>query len=499
MPGAPQVGFFGKLPSHGDFLRRRAPDPFVAPWDAWLQEAMAESRIALGDEWLDIYLTSPAWRFVADSGACGPDPVAGVLVPSVDRVGRYFPLTVVATLPRNADVVAAALRMDSFFDAVERLAIETLEAPEVELDAFDAALRTASGLTANGSGTASGLDPHAEAVLGDAAVAPVQVGLGAPPRLAEALLKLLSRRLAAVYHPVTLWWTEGSSAIDPSALICSGLPTPEMYTALLDGRWAERGWRTLSAARIDAEHAPEPELDSPVLLMFRSAAASHVGRVRTVNQDAYLARPESGIWVVADGVGGLAAGEIASRLVCDAFADLGAEATFDGLVEAAAERLHQVNGQLVRAALRSASGVRCGSTVVALLLRGDRLAILWAGDSRAYRYRDGRLLQLTRDHSVVESGAGSDVPANVITRAVGGDNVLELDALRDRLRPGDRFLLCSDGLTRMVDEDRLAEWAATASLEEGVDGMIRSSLDAGARDNVTVVLVEASPGQEPGF
>ena len=91
-----EVGFFGKLPSHGDFLRRRASDAFVDAWDAWLRECLAASREALGERWLDVYLTSPAWRFVCAAGTCGPAPVIGLMVPSVDRVGRYFPLTLVA-------------------------------------------------------------------------------------------------------------------------------------------------------------------------------------------------------------------------------------------------------------------------------------------------------------------------------------------------------------------------------------------------------------------
>ena len=102
------VGLFGKLPSHGDFLRRRTSDEFVDAWDAWLRECLAESRTALGDRWLDIYLTSPAWRFVCAAGACGPVPVIGLMVPSVDRVGRFFPLTLVAELPDDVSVVAAA-------------------------------------------------------------------------------------------------------------------------------------------------------------------------------------------------------------------------------------------------------------------------------------------------------------------------------------------------------------------------------------------------------
>ena len=93
LDGAVEIGLFGKLPSHGDFLRRRVSDAYVDAWDAWLRECLAESRAALGERWLDVYLTSPAWRFVCAPGACGPAPVMGLMVPSVDRVGRFFPLT----------------------------------------------------------------------------------------------------------------------------------------------------------------------------------------------------------------------------------------------------------------------------------------------------------------------------------------------------------------------------------------------------------------------
>jgi type VI secretion system ImpM family protein len=130
------VGFYGKLPSHGDFLRRRASDSFVTGWDAWLQAGMTASRSALGDAWLDTYLTSPVWRFACESGACGSTSVVGVLVPSIDRVGRYFPLTVVAELPVDVSVVTVATRGVPFFEAAERLLIETLAAETVNFERF---------------------------------------------------------------------------------------------------------------------------------------------------------------------------------------------------------------------------------------------------------------------------------------------------------------------------------------------------------------------------
>ena len=115
-----EVGLYGKLPSHGDFLRRRVSDAFVDAWDAWLREGLTASRAALGERWLNVYLTSPAWRFVCGPGACGPAPVLGLMAPSVDRVGRYFPLTVVVELPPETTLVSLPEEAREFFDNTER-------------------------------------------------------------------------------------------------------------------------------------------------------------------------------------------------------------------------------------------------------------------------------------------------------------------------------------------------------------------------------------------
>jgi len=132
------VGLYGKLPSHGDFLRRRVTEDFVEVWDEWLQRCMAASREALGNRWLDVYLTSPAWCFACAARACGSVPVIGLMVPSVDRVGRYFPLTLVARLPESVNVISAANETRSFFHSAERLVVETLATEHVDFEAFDA-------------------------------------------------------------------------------------------------------------------------------------------------------------------------------------------------------------------------------------------------------------------------------------------------------------------------------------------------------------------------
>ena len=489
-----EVGFYGKLPSHGDFLRRRVPDAFVAVWDRWLQECLLASRTSLADRWLDVYLTSPAWRFVSAPGALGPQGIIGLMVPSVDRVGRYFHLTFAATLPDGVDVVEAAEQGAVFLDRAEQLALETLAADSIDFDRFDRAVRDlAEHLEPLAARPPALLGAGADSVLADAESI-WRIGLDGSLAVGQVFRELCAQRLSALYDPCVVWWTEGSECVQPTCLIGKGLPRPDSFAALLDGAWFGQPWQPVPGLAEEAvQTATVQTAELPIDLAppsFRSVARSDVGRVRSVNQDSFLDRADIGLWVVADGVGGLSQGEVASRMVCDALADLMPDGGFEALVDAVGERLSTVNTHLVAQAQRESDPVHSGSTVVVLLTRGTRYAVLWAGDSRAYRLRDGVLEQLTRDHSETEvEGPGHG--SSAVTRAVGGEATLSLDTARGRVSPGDRFLLCSDGLTRIVPEPVIREWLARTDLREAVDGLVADTLKAGAPDNVTVVLVEA--------
>jgi type VI secretion system protein ImpM len=484
------VGFYGKLPSHGDFLRRRVSDQFVGVWDGWLQECLAASRAELGDRWLDIYLTSPAWRFACADGACGPAPLFGVMVPSVDRVGRYFPLTLVAELAGNASpFIGSVTRAEPFFRAAERLLIQTLESEFIELDQFDGELIQLGDRLETIHVAPAVVLESAGAVLQDRGDG-WQIPISSPGELGSAFEQMLTQHLSAVYEPMVLWWTDGSSRVQPSCVIGKGLPHPDMFTAMLDGGWRERRWRSVAARIETAAQLSDVLIDDPTPPRFRSAAASNAGCVREINQDSFIERTDVGIWGVADGLGGHSDGEVASRMVCDALAEVSVGASFEELIAVVRQRVGDVNDQLIRAATRPVNAVQSGSTLVALLARGSSYAVLWAGDSRAYRWRDGGLEQLTRDHSLVALEGGS-VDSHAITRAVGGEETLELDVVRERVHPGDRFLLCSDGLTRTVPDDRLAALLAHEDIAQAVDDLIKASLAAGAPDNVTALVVEA--------
>lgn len=483
------VGFYGKLPSHGDFLRRRVSDAFVEVWDGWLQASVAASRAALGVRWLDIYLTSPVWRFACASGACGPSPVIGLMVPSVDRVGRYFPLALIAEMARDVSPITAALESASFFERAEQLMVDALASDTLNFDAFDASVTALrSELRDDALMPPVLLDTSAAALVNDATTDRWHIPIGSASLLGTVFHQLLSARLGALYGPLVVWWTEGSSMVEPGCLITSGLPDPDGFASFLDGSWTARRWGNVSA-RVDVVLEKPPE--SPPS-RFRSAAATHVGRVRQVNQDAFLERSEIGLWAVADGLGGHRDGDIASRMVCDALADVNPQPSFADTIAAARQRLIQVNDQLLRERAHGPLAERSASTVVVLLARGSGGAMLWAGDSRVYRCRGGQLERLTCDHSVDDSdpATGRQI-SSTITRAIGIESKLLLDQEQAQVRPGDRFLLCSDGLTRIIPEAAIRDQMQRVDIRTAVDALMKAAMDAGAPDNVTVLIVEA--------
>jgi serine/threonine protein phosphatase Stp1 len=235
---------------------------------------------------------------------------------------------------------------------------------------------------------------------------------------------------------------------------------------------------------------------------FRSWAASHQGP-RRHNEDSYVNRPDLGLWAVADGAGGHQAGDIAARTVTDALAAMPSGLGAAELLAEVRLRIADAHEMLQLQARRLGPEAMLVTTIVVLLARHDHFACLWAGDSRAYLLRGGNLRRLTRDHSLVQEllDSGEITPAearhhpnaNIITRAVGGEEAPELDKVTDRLVAGDRFLLCSDGLFKALQEDELARRVAA---EDGpmAERLVAAALEAPADDNVTAVTIELQDG-----
>ncbi|MEA3085916.1 MAG: hypothetical protein QOC89_3613 [Paraburkholderia sp.] len=231
-----------------------------------------------------------------------------------------------------------------------------------------------------------------------------------------------------------------------------------------------------------------------------SSARSDAGRIREINEDACLAQPEPGRWAVADGMGGHAVGDLASRLVIETLSRLAPPLAMKAGIADARARLQAVNRQLRNEAARR-QVQRIGSTVVVLLACDRFCGYLWAGDSRLYLYREGQLRQLTRDHSQVEQlkslGVITDEEArhhpaqHMITRAVGATDVLELDDDAIEVADGDVFLLCSDGLSNEISDAEILEVLTSVAYERASDELVELAIARGGRDNVTAVVVRA--------
>jgi protein phosphatase len=238
----------------------------------------------------------------------------------------------------------------------------------------------------------------------------------------------------------------------------------------------------------------------PGPIRWTSASQSHTGLIREVNEDACLEQPECGLWAVADGMGGHALGEFASRLAIRSLIDMPAAQSLEQHVGHAQERLQGANRRLrSEAALRDVPII--GTTIVALLASGRRAACLWAGDSRIYLCRAGRLRLLTRDHSQIEAvrsrrPQNSDdtllrPPANLITRALGAADTLEIDVATVEVADGDVFLLCSDGLSNEVSELAIEQALLPGNCRQASQALLEMALQRGGHDNITAVVVRA--------
>lgn len=241
----------------------------------------------------------------------------------------------------------------------------------------------------------------------------------------------------------------------------------------------------------------ETKCQSITNIIWHSAAHSDVGHVRKINEDAFYSDSEQGLWAVADGMGGLARGDYASGVVVDAFFHYMKASSIAGCIRDIEVRLRDAHANC----RNSFKGEQVGSTVAALYYYGGYGFLLWAGDSRIYRLRNDELSLLTTDHTVAQSkiDSGAMTPeraarhpsAHVLTRAVGVHQTLHLDLDFEPIQPGDRFLICSDGLYNELADEELHSLLKLADAQLAVKALVNQALDQGGRDNITAIVVDA--------
>ena len=529
------AGFYGKLPSHGDFLSRRLPRQFIELWDQWLQGGLAASREQLGRDWLDTFLVSPIWQFALAPGLCGDHAWAGVMMPSVDRVGRYFPLTLAAKV--NDSQIAQLFEPScGWFEALSNLALSTLEY-DFDLPGFDERLesmRPCDFLPPGSVQTGSIVIPTSSARLA------FQFQLDSEQETPQAFAELGDKLRERFLAQCSYWRLAGSDDTKSILLLCEGLPPIDAYVGFLNGAWPQRGWQfssyrlsgiarantpstvspvspdivaSLGASQLFAENdgghndktiptmtIQSASLSTPASPQWQSCGLTVVGLRRKHNEDAILERSDVGLWAVADGMGGHSAGDVASQTLVSALAEIPRIDDLEHYSEQVASCLHTVNRDLVQLARSRGKGQIIGSTVVVLIISGMQFRYLWAGDSRLYRYRQGTLEQLTADHSLYNEAISQGLAptdgsleqgrGNVITRAVGADLHLQIDCGEGNIEAQDLFILCSDGLDKELAHADIAALCSKGSASEITHNLIREAEARGGRDNISVIVVK---------
>lgn len=231
-------GYYGKVSTHGDFVNRGLPVSFIAPWDAWVQEAVITCQQQLGDDWLSCYLTSPIYRFVLAPGICGENSWLGIMMPSVDRVGRYYPLTITTMNRSNINPFFLLEQEVSWFTNVEALALSSL-ADNFSLELFNHELNLLkSEVFINNCESLS----SPEQINKQASHHAWQQTIEVDQTISSLLPCFLDNLLKQSCFAYSLWWTQGSERVDPSLLISEGLPPFNGVAAMFDGNWEKWGW-----------------------------------------------------------------------------------------------------------------------------------------------------------------------------------------------------------------------------------------------------------------
>lgn len=513
------LGFFGKIPLTGDFIHRRMSSVFMNRWDEWLKVNILHSQNQLGEQWLPLYSQSPMWRFCIAPGVIDDKAYLGIMIPSVDSVGRYFPLTVAQAVEPKAIAFMLSDTANQWFQNIEDLLLDLLEGYEPNLQVFDAKIaalqpKWIDSINDIPNGLAS-LDKSFN----------LRLEVSSANSINHSVSSLMLNDLIDKKKAFTFWWNEGSEAYSPSILLSDKLPATDQFSALLDGSWNEHKWVSIPLASPElakvarAEPSNEqsneqsltdlvqPSLDEAAQLakqangsnldidmdldldidleditispLVNPTSTYHCpqafkpipesfgftdpGNSRKENEDALLLKPSAGLWLVADGMGGHSFGSYASQLVVNRIAATDVSGTLEQALNKIHIALQDVNTHLVDYAQQHEQSV-CGSTVIGMMMNKQNCVFFWAGDSRLYLVRNQRITQLSKDHSVeqekIDQGLiKKDDPnfsgKNLITRAVGGDRHLELEICYHQPQPGDQFFLCSDGVYNEISDQEI--------------------------------------------
>lgn len=444
-----RIGFFGKLPTHGDFVGWGLSSNLQRTLQDWLQAGLQTAKESLGGRWKHAFQTMPPWRFIIEEGLWSSHAIAGVMVASADRVGREFPLVLLSQIHQADEHPFKFYKDESWFTALEAMA-EGGQRRDFQLDSFTQGLQKLRRIR--------------------------------PINSRDGDVKRANRSTRE-----SLWWTVLPGSRDVQGFRNEGAPKKDDFLRFF----------TTSADRTDAHRnvkaAPPPAVSGqPVAAVSATEMVSHLSWTHSFQthagtrgkpiSDALLASAPAGLFGVSCGSGETQTSAEAAKLAVH----LAGQAVMDGPMD---QRLRELKGKLGSAntLLRSRNGnpasARSAVASIALLvLESANFAVLWSGDSRCYLFRDGMLRCLTRDH--VQIGMRRS-----LSKALGLDATLQTESLVEEIRPDDIFLLCSGSLLRCLSERSVAETMLEDKSAELPRILIENALIAGCPDNVTALVV----------
>lgn len=226
------IGIFGKLPAHGDFIQRNLPAGFINVWDEWLQHFISGTREQLGDNWLEIYLTSPIWRFALSPGVIDENSWAGIMLPSVDRVGRYYPFSTIKKLEYGASPFEFMQLENNWFSSLEALALNALDGELQIDDLIDMLEKSSTNYQADY--TRNGVVKESDAFQFDMEFEEQSISTVYP--------LLLDAIMTQSMNSYSVWQTSGSDHINPCVFSTQGLPGIQQMPAMLNGEWQANNW-----------------------------------------------------------------------------------------------------------------------------------------------------------------------------------------------------------------------------------------------------------------
>ncbi len=223
-----EFSYYGKLPSHGDFLSQNLPPDFIGRWDGWLQKAIANSHEESSEDWLNYYLTSPIWHFILSPGCCDQSTWVGVMMPSVDKVGRYYPFTLFQKIAYTINPMEFINNNQLWFEEKQSILLALLD-EQLHIDQLNNAVQQIS-------------DPIFKKIRIKQTLTIENSCFSMEQGLNASSLEIMDTLLNYSYPLYSIWHTQGSDNIKPSLLICNELPSLNQYNALLDGQWQKWDW-----------------------------------------------------------------------------------------------------------------------------------------------------------------------------------------------------------------------------------------------------------------